>query len=359
LSGIINESETAYNRGEYYTAASLAYTAYMQCLYTTISEKYSNTGLLKGLAQNILKNITKAREKINLSEKKYSSSNMVPLYSLETIGAAESRLWMSEEYAKEALESSNYNQTAQLVSAALARFETAILWSTLSETRWSSSPIISLSLINKTLDDYYIILNETLEYSETIAGNVRNSALKTYFQELSDLANRISSEGKNNTFLKYGLAGELGYRLLNFLISINTIDNSSVSQYYRGAWVSFITLYSILMKSGLTPLIPAAYSEYAAYEGLDGYTRLSLLEDSIAHTLPLLYYVYGYTTPHRVTEKAVTIGFSRQELALILDGWELIGILSTVIVFLVFFREVLKARKSFFKQKQVLSETSH
>ncbi len=342
-----NESLRQLSRGKYYTAASLAYTAYMKCVEDHLSKHKNNTEQ-RLLANSLLKEIALARKELENMERIYMERGTAPLYILEALGASEARLWMSEYYAKEALRTNNTGDAIVYLSLSKARYETSMLWMNLTRVLSSKQPIIMLSLMNRTLSTYFDYLNTTISYLKLMVGEEGQRDLKSYFNEIKDLAGRIAVAGSKNVFLRYGLAGELGYRVIGFLDSINFVDGESTNAYLNEEWLSFTKYYSLLYSSGIAPMIPAAYAEYASYDPLPLAEKQSLLSYGVALIIPLL--LYSYSPPVPPHGKGVeTVSFGRQEIALLLDGWEFIGITATIIVYLVYFREVLRARRTAYK----------
>ncbi len=342
---LINEALKNIDLGHYYTAASLAYTGYINMLIKTMYEKYTDLGSIHSLMLGLIEKINQTRIELDNTERALLGQPTVKLYTLEVLGATEARLWMSEAYAKESLESDNYSEALELASYAMARYETAKLWLGLAHINWASSPSINLDLFNKTMNNYYLFLNDMLVYSESLLGEVTDETIHTYFQEIKDLASRINNaENMNNVFLRYGLASELGYRLTRFLSMINMINSSVTSEYLKEIWVNFGLFYMYSVKMGFAPMIPAAYAEYAKYGIDDPISSVSLLDNAISNLLPILFYGFGGEAWEPHNRYMQPGGLTSNELVLVMDGWEFIGIVSTIIVFLVSFREGMRRR---------------
>ncbi len=294
---LLKNAKTESMQEHYYTAASLAYNAYIQAIYASLQNKGEN-----GLSNTTIYNKTLASLKeLEKSLEKYENTiknkNEVGQYTLELLGLTESRVWMCKTLLKE------YNSTLLTIdekrytlAEAIARCETAKIWINSLDIEWKNQPLVKIELMDGVLDYYFSILEKALRYIDSLTKDVElPPSLQLYLQELHDLYEKImEAEEKGSIGLRYGLASELASRVTSLLTQINLVSNDIALDYRNELLRNFIILNGIALEKSHPSIISALYLEYSNYfVDKDPVSSLLLLDNAISPLYPLI--LYGFT----------------------------------------------------------------
>ncbi len=290
---LLNESLVETQKGNFYSAASLAYTAYMRVLEKKVEKQCSSDPeATRHLIRELRSRLNSLRNKLKSIEDKMLESGSINLPVLECLATAEARAWMSSFLLEKASKARSQDEAVNLLADALARYESALLWVNASRINWSYSEPVNLYVLARALDEYNRFLNWSLVYTQALIEEANMSSIvKDYLDSLEDLAVKINAAtNSNNTVLRYGLACELASRIAFFLSQLSLVDEKAGEKYVESAEAHLMILYTEAVARGLSPIIPLAYLQYSNYNGLDHPTKLYMLDSAISYVYPLLLY---------------------------------------------------------------------
>ncbi len=293
ITALLNESLVEAQKGNFYSAASLAYTAYMRVLEKKVEKQCSSDPeAIQHLTRELRSKLDSLRNTLRSIEDKMLKSGNINLPSLECLATAEARAWMSGFLLEKASKAHGRDEAMNLLADALARYESALLWVNASRINWCYNEPVNLYVLARALDEYNRFLNWSLVYTRALIEEANMSSIvKDYLDSLEDLAAKINAKtNSNNTVLKYGLACELASRIAFFLSQLSLVDEKTGEKYVESAEAHLMVLYTEAVTRGLSPIIPLAYLQYSNYNGLDYSTKLYMLDSAISYVYPLLLY---------------------------------------------------------------------
>lgn len=339
----INESIRETERGNHYTGASLAYTAYLYAV-SSVMQDYG-VDKLEIVKNELEKKLEQIREQLSIYEDKLAQKGYIGQYELELLAISESRAWMCEALLSE-YENTLLDQDMRKNSLiqARARCETALTWLRALDIEWGSQPMVRADTLEKVIDHYQVFLDQALAYAESaVEMEGIPPQIRVYFNELKDLAEKVREASKKGSpGLRLGLSVELASRISSFLTQMNLVEPAQLEGYVAELWRNLAVLEGHLALMGRHSIMASLYSEYAGYRGHDDITRLALLGTAVSSIHPLLLYTFleqdGGRSP--LSEEVYENALIRLKIADYYLSWVIMGAFATMvsIIVLAFYR---------------------
>lgn len=282
----LDNAYKALSAGAFYSAASLAFTAYVNAstlsLYTDIISKQVNPEKYR------LKLYSDAKE----LNKTISSYNYTTLGEFEAVAAAWYRIYMALESLNQT--TSNYYQEAANLAYAEARLDTAKFWFQLvNEAKIANPAPINKSLAEKIAE--YALNYAKLAYNYVKSIVVEIGASQASINALDreyELFKKATSKAKPP--LAYAFAAEFASKIYYPLKGEATIAELSNRKYIERVLNGYREMVSIfdkrLINHNISLIIAPAYIEYSEWVG-DPYSAAQLTAMADAYLTPI-YFAY-------------------------------------------------------------------
>ncbi len=275
----------ALSEGAFYSAASLAFTAYVNL---TSLEKYAE--LLKGKT-SIKDEVEKLKEKLSQLNKTLLNTTYSCLGEFEVVSAAWYRFYDAYRTLRSIGRVGSTLALAQLIAYINARISTAEYWYSLKKLACLVSPLkINKSLVNKIALYAYDYAKLAYNYVRSIVLEVTGStqnvrSLDEAFRELEDV-NKLGIPE-----LTYAFAAELASRIYSPLkidITLTSLLNRTSIERVLEGYRETVSYYNERLASRNIRLIMAtAYLEYSRWIG-DPYTSAQMIAMADAYLTPIL-----------------------------------------------------------------------
>ncbi len=275
----------ALSEGAFYSAASLAFTAYVNL---TSLEKYAE--LLKGKT-SIKDEVEKLKEKLSQLNKTLLNTTYSCLGEFEVVSAAWYRFYDAYRTLRSISKVNSTLIAAQLLAYINARISTAEYWYSLKKLACLVSPLkINKSLVNKIALYAYDYAKLAYNYVRSIVLEVTGStqnvrSLDEAFRELEDV-NKLGIPE-----LTYAFAAELASRIYSPLkidITLTSLLNRTSIERVLESYRETVSYYNERLASRNIRLIMAtAYLEYSRWIG-DPYSSAQMIAMADAYLTPIL-----------------------------------------------------------------------
>ncbi len=281
----VSRALQALSEGAFYSAASLAFTAYVNL---TSLEKYAE--LLKGNT-TVRDEVNRLKEELNKLNKTLLNATYSCLGDFEVISAAWYRYYDAYRALKNIGKSSSVLATAQLIAYIDARISTAKYWYSLRNLACLVSPLrVNKTLIDRIAVYAYDYAKLAYNYVRSIVLEVTGStrsvrSLDEAFQELEDV-NKLGIPE-----LTYAFAAELASRIYSPLkvdITLTSLLNRTSIERVLEGYRETVSYYNERLASRNIRLIMAtAYLEYSRWIG-NPYASAQMIAMADAYLTPIL-----------------------------------------------------------------------
>ena len=261
---IMEEAQTEYNQGRYYTATSEWFTAMIKMRYIQYERTIKTEQALENEFKRVQKDINNMLGYLN------STSNSVGLESFQLYGAAEERITIAQNYLNKAESSSDVNTALYYLAYARERVESARLWLSLLPGIKEDVPL-GKQEIKRRAQLYLSQAESMIVYASSIYGQ----------KDLLELAQQDVDAGR--TQLDEGLYCGAA------LSAINAITKASLS-------IELIGFPSSQIQELLQEKINASKK--------DAQIAIAQLEKHVTPILPVAYYEFAETSKDPITKLA-------------------------------------------------------
>lgn len=261
---IMDEAQTEYNQGRYYTATSEWFTAMIKMRYIQYERTIKTEQALENEFKRVQKDINNMLGYLN------STSNSVGLESFQLYGAAEERITIAQNYLNKAESSSDVNTALYYLAYARERVESARLWLSLLPGIKEDVPL-GKQEIKRRAQLYLSQAESMIVYASSIYGQ----------KDLLELAQQDVDAGR--TQLDEGLYCGAA------LSAINAITKASLS-------IELIGFPSSQIQELLQEKINASKK--------DAQIAIAQLEKHVTPILPVAYYEFAETSKDPITKLA-------------------------------------------------------
>lgn len=281
----IKKALQALSEGEFYSAASLAFTAYVNL---TSLETFSKLFLGNTSVDEELDNIKTRLRELNST---LTNANYTCLGEFEVIAAAWYRLYDAYETLNAIKEAQTLFEKAKLIAYASARISTAEYWYNLRDLACLVDPIeINETLARKIADYAYSYAKLAYNYVRSIVVETTGSekevrGLDSSFQELEKVVKLGIPE------LTYAYAAELASRIYSPLkvdITLTSLLNRTSVEKVLEAYREAVSLYyERLISKNIKLIMAPAYLEYSRWIG-NPYVAAQMIAMADSYLTPIL-----------------------------------------------------------------------
>ncbi|MET1124414.1 MAG: S16 family serine protease [Archaeoglobaceae archaeon] len=238
------EAESFFERGAYYTATSKYFQALIQKYYGEYKRKITNAQQFDNEVRSIESEIENLKEAL--------ATKRVGVNTMQIIAAAEERLGEAELQLEKAKTSNDADEVLFSLAYARARVESAKVWLTLLD-KFGEDYEVSYEELKRRAEFYVTQASSLLIYATSLGGN---QLLLSWAEESLIVARNLYSDG-----MYAGAAFSAIDSMVDSALAIE-VTYSDLESKIEAARSKAAAAIGEAEKS-LTPILPAAYFEYA------------------------------------------------------------------------------------------------